>query len=47
MRRQVNTQGGTFAVYAKDIVTDPTQKVEIVGFDSNNQEVVRETVQVK
>ncbi|MGH0590628.1 Ig-like domain-containing protein, partial [Bacillus mycoides] len=45
--RQTSTNEGSFAIYARDIVKDPTQKVEIAGYDSNNQEVIRTDVQVR
>ncbi|MED3687217.1 hypothetical protein P4530_30440 [Bacillus thuringiensis] len=47
IERQSKVTGGTFAIYAKDKVTSPTQKVEIAGYVGTTQEVIRESVSIK
>ncbi|CAD5902962.1 hypothetical protein CMALT394_580001 [Carnobacterium maltaromaticum] len=45
LKRQVRAVNGAYEVYAKDVVTKATDKVEIVGFDANGFE--RNRVKVK
>ncbi|EJQ43726.1 hypothetical protein IEQ_05054, partial [Bacillus cereus BAG6X1-2] len=45
--RQTMVVDGTYKIYAKDLVKDAKQQVEIVGFTSNNQEIGKITVEVK
>ncbi|MED3687114.1 hypothetical protein P4530_29840, partial [Bacillus thuringiensis] len=47
IERQSKVTGGTFAIYAKDKVTSPTQKVEIAGYIGTTQEVIRKSVSIK
>ncbi|WP_430536747.1 immunoglobulin-like domain-containing protein, partial [Listeria rocourtiae] len=43
----LNTADGTYQVYAKDYITATTDKVEVVLYDKNWQELDRTTVNVK
>ncbi|MES5896820.1 Ig-like domain-containing protein [Bacillus cereus group sp. RP43] len=45
--RQTTVENGTYKIYARDLVKDAKQKVEIAGFTSDNQEVARTKVEVK
>ncbi|MES5896838.1 Ig-like domain-containing protein [Bacillus cereus group sp. RP43] len=45
--RQTTVENGTYKIYARDLVKDAKQKVEIAGFTSGNQEVARTKVEVK
>ncbi|EUJ23149.1 hypothetical protein PGRAN_09461 [Listeria grandensis FSL F6-0971] len=47
VKRQTTTSGGTYAIYAKDVITSTTQKVELVGYDAQGFERNRVTVSVK
>ncbi|PHA05920.1 hypothetical protein COE70_33735, partial [Bacillus cereus] len=45
--RQTATIDGTYKIYAEDLITDTSQKIEIVGYNDQNTELSRTIVQVK